>query len=448
MASYTTILALALADAPANRLSLRDLYLCVERNAHLLPFTSRPHWRRSVRHTLSKQPCFSRVDTNGAAADASARRCLWIMDEPRLPQPTREVLNLYRSGTPLPEVLHRLMTAASTSAMAKAGAFSQPRLRAGVRDMDDTMPMSAATTPTSTGVPQPSTLVGGAGGLLAALLNGGTPGDGMAPQQKSEVFLLSDASAPKREHHGRHPGHMSQQQPDAAGNPMALLSGWATLAGYTPEEVSSALTAAVAAADAENQRQRQREIERQQEERRCLRQRLEQQQRLQQEEQQQQQLTLAHVRPVSHPYGGGGPGGPMDPQAQDYYNLIMHSISSINNKNNNSGVQNVHAVAAATADMAAGRGFSFDMPGLESEISSSHTGTSQHGLRDSGMGNEIDDDVSVQGRAAVAARYNSQPARTSAFGFTAGPSMSEAAFQDYLLQAAADVNFAYGDEMA
>lgn len=448
MASYTTILALALADAPTNRLSLRDLYLCVERHAQLLPFTSRPHWRRSVRHTLSKQPCFSRVDTNGVAADASARRCLWVMDEPRLPQPTREVLNLYRSGTPLPEVLRRLMTASSTSVMAKAGAFSQPRLRAGARDMDDAMLLSAtAPPPASTGVPQASSLAGGAASsaLLAALLNGGTPADAMAPQQKSEAFPLLDASALKHEHHGVHSGHMGQQ-PDAAGNPMAMLSGWATLAGYTPEELSSALAAAVAAADVENQRQRQREMERQQAEQRCLRQRLEQQHRLQQEQhQQQQQLTLAHAHPVTHQYGGGGSGGQMDPQAQDYYNLIMQSISSINNNN---GVHNVRAVAAATADMAAGRGFSCDAPGMESESSSSHTGTSQPGMRDSGLGNEIDDDVSVQGRTAVAARYNNQPAPTSAYGYTTGPSMSEAAFQEYLLQTAADVSFAYGDEMA
>merc|ERR1719182_927258 len=225
-------------------------------------------------------------------------------------------------------------------------------------------------------LPQQAPLAGGtaSSALLSAMLNGSS-GDAMVQQPMRGAA---------HQHHQQHQHHHQQQQQRE--DPMSLLSGWATLAGFSPEEVSSALASAMAAAEAESQRQR--ELERQKKE----------------QARQQQQQQAAH-----------------DPQAQDYYNMIMQSFGSLPGNN----AQSLQAMAVATADMAATRPFA--------ELGAGSYGSQPHsGTRDSGLGQEMEDDLQFGGAAMMDRQAMPDNDSTQ---------------QDYLMQQT-DMNFIYGDDAA
>lgn len=491
MASYTTVLALALTQAPEKCLSLRSLYLFIEEHSQLLPFTTRPQWRRSVRHALSRQHCFSRVDASGKAVDGGARRCLWTVDLSRLPQPTRAALNLYKDGMSLVDVLRRpnvTKTVANRTAIAKSDtAPAQRRVSNNSRVTShehgasvNIQAAAPATTVVATGKPchaaptqqLPSASGGATVHAPSAALFGGqsvhstTPQNGVAlpflqamlqrQQQISEHWEqpTQQYAALQQHERGQHQEQQCGQRQTNNDGKIALLTSWASVAGLSSEEISSALATAATAADTEGQRHQERERpgeclqgeqqrQRHEEERQQLRRHLgqcleqydvQQQQQLQQQtshqalqEGQEQSLALLYQsQMLSALHSFDRPGR----ATLESYPRVSNNDSWLN-------------MAAAAADLAAGSRFVLGASALENN--GSLAGTSQPGTRDSGLADEIDDDLILEAldpnayQLAPGTRYAMLLGLVKSLNHTKAPSMQQQGLASNALQTAGEL---------
>jgi hypothetical protein len=437
MASYTTVLALALTQAPEKCLSLRSLYLFIEQHSQLLPFTARPQWRRSVRHALSRQHCFSRVDANGKAVDGGARRCLWTVDLSRLPQPTRTALNHYTDGMSLVDVLRRpntTKTAVSRTTAAKRDTASAKSNSGRVASDEQAQASIQAdapglTTVVATGTSRHATsaqqLPPASSGVAihassAPLFDGQTPQSGAAfpflqvmLQQQQQI--QEQWEQPTQQHVGlpqnEQGQHQEQQCATNNDGTIALLSSWASLAGLSSEEISSALATAATAADTGSQRLN--EPERPEEQAQgCLQ---GEQQRLRHELERQQlrrhlgqcleQYDVPHQQqqqPLQQQANQALQEGQEQSLARLYQSQMLSALHSFDRPgraalesyprvSNNDGWLNM---AAAAADLAAGSRFALGASAFEQN--GSLIGIAQPGTRDSGLADEIDDDLILE----------------------------------------------------
>eukprot|EP00042_Codosiga_hollandica_P032281 m.204183 g.204183 ORF g.204183 m.204183 type:complete len:443 (-) comp53862_c0_seq4:306-1634(-) len=86
------LIALAIAQAPEQRLSVGDIYLWIKEKFDYFRLNDNAGWKNSVRHNLSLSKCFLRVQDSPSLSSQKVTSSLWAID-PRYAMTLRSMLN-------------------------------------------------------------------------------------------------------------------------------------------------------------------------------------------------------------------------------------------------------------------------------------------------------------------------------------------------------------------